>query len=108
MALLGYSKEQLKKNLVVGIGLSVVLYLVFRYGLKNVIAPKGNTTTPTSNFVGADGNSEDGYVALRYDASHVNTDGSKGATWVGYKGSDVVGYWQKGVIAIGTKIHSLT
>lgn len=121
MALLGYSKEQLRKNIFIGVGLAVVVYLGLRYGLKNYYAKKEASTptpkpTPTpskpatkgKNFVGADGGqSEDGFVALRYDANHVNEDGSLGATWIGYKGSDVVGYWEKGVIKIGTPINQL-
>lgn len=108
MALLGYPKEVIQKRMVIGIGVAIILYLSFRYGLKNILATKSNADTPNSNFVGADGTNEDGFTAMRYDATHVNNDGSKGATWIGFKGSDVVGYWQQGRVKIGTRIHSLT
>jgi len=90
-----------KKRLVIGIGLAVGLYFAFRYGLKNVFVKRD---TGKKNFANADGELVGNFVAKQYDPSHVNPDGSVGATWISYEGSDLVGYWQKGKIQEGTDV----
>jgi hypothetical protein len=90
-------KQVIRKRLFVGIGVAVVLYFGFRYLLPKVIKPKINTNV---NFSNADGESGD-FTAMQYDAN-------KKATWISYKGSDVVGYWQEGKIKEGTVINQLT
>ena len=90
-------KELLRKRLILGIGLGVGLYFGFKYLLPKIFPPKIDTK---ANFSNADGQSDE-FVALQYDAS-------KNATWISYKGSDVVGYWQDGKIKAGTVINQLT
>ena len=87
-----------KKKLAIGITLAVGLYFAFKYGLKNVFAK----TESTKNFANADGELVGNFVAKQYDPLHVNPDGSKGATWISYEDSDIVGYWQKGMVREGT------
>jgi hypothetical protein len=87
-----------KQRLLLGVGLAILGYFV----LKNVIAKKMvSSDANKSNFVNADG-SNNSFVALKYDPSYKNPDGTLGATWIGYNNSDVVGYWQKGVVTLGT------
>lgn len=90
-------KQVIRKRLFIGIGVAVVLYFGFKYLLPKVIKPKINTNP---NFSNADGQSDD-FIAQQYDAS-------KNATWISYKGSDVVGYWQEGKIKQGTVVHQLS
>lgn len=87
-----------KKRLVIGIGLSVGLYFAFKYGLKNVFAKP----VSAKNFANAEGELVGNFIAKQYDPLHVNPDGSKGATWISYDNSNIVGYWQKGRIQEGT------
>jgi hypothetical protein len=93
-----------KKRLVIGIGLSIVAYFLIKNVVLNYYKKKG--VVQTSNFLGANGQS-DTFVAKRFDASHINSDGSKGATWISYNNSDVVGYWEKGKIEIGEPVYQL-
>ena len=93
-----------KQRLIIGIGVSVLLYFSIKKLVLNYYKSKG-IPAPV-NFLGANGES-DSFVAKRFDASHVNSDGSKGATWISYNNSDVVGYWEKGKIEIGTAVHGL-
>lgn len=93
-----YPKEVIRKRLFIGIGVAVVLYFGFKYLIPKVFPPKIKTNE--SNFSNADGQSND-FVAKQYDAS-------RNATWISYKGSDVVGYWQEGKIKEGTFVHQLT
>jgi hypothetical protein len=90
-------KQLLRKRLILGIGLGVGLYFGFKYLIPKLFPPKINTNV---NFSNADGQSDD-FVAQQYDAS-------KNSTWISYKGSDVVGYWQQGKIKEGTVINQLT
>ena len=92
-----YPKELIRKRLFIGIGVAVVLYFGFKYLLPKVFPPKINTNP---NFSNADGQSDD-FIAQQYDAN-------RKATWISYKGSDVVGYWQDGKIMQGTVINQLT
>lgn len=93
-----------KQRLIIGIGVSVLLYFAIKKLVLNYYKSKG--IQKPVNFLGANGES-DSFVAKKYDASHVNSDGSKGATWISYNNSDVVGYWEKGKIEIGTAVHGL-
>ena len=108
MALFGYEKSTLKRNIVIGIGGAIVLYLVFRQALKGVFVKKGIDISPNKNFVGADGYSSDGeFTAKRYDANYINPDGTLGATWIAYNDSDIVGYWKAGVVKLGSTLSQL-
>jgi hypothetical protein len=93
--------EKNKTKLLIGIGIGVALYFAFRFGLKNVFVKKD---TGKKNFANADGDLVGNFVAKQYDANHLNTDGTMGATWISYEGSDIVGYWQKGKIEEGTDV----
>ena len=98
------TKELAKKRLLLGIGIAIVGYFGFKYVISKFTKPKiagGNV-----NFIGANGDSTE-LVAKRYDANYVNKDGSKGATWISYNDSDVIGYWEKGKIQEGEPIHTL-
>lgn len=44
------------------------------------------------------------YTAGGYDANHLNGDGTRGATWVGYNNDNTQGYWVKGQISRGTRM----
>jgi len=44
------------------------------------------------------------YTAGGYDANHMNGDGTRGATWVGYNNDNTQGYWVKGQIGRGTRM----
>ena len=90
-----------KKKILIGIGIGIALYFVLNKVLKaNIdVKPIANSDEST-NFSG----STNGYVAKRYDATHINEDGSMGATWVAYNDSEVVGFWKKGKVAIGTSV----
>jgi hypothetical protein len=90
-----------KKKLVIGIGIAIGLYFAFRYGLKNVFVKKPESI---KNFANADGELVGKFFAKQYDPLHVNPDGSKGATWISYDDSNVVGYWQKGRVQEGTEM----
>jgi hypothetical protein len=98
------TKDLIKKRVLIGIGFSLVAFLVARVLITNYYKKKG--VSKQSNFIGADGGDET-FVAKRFDPSHVNKDGTKGATWISYNDSDIVGYWEKGKIEIGTKISGL-
>jgi hypothetical protein len=89
-----------KQRLGIGIGLAVVLYFGFRFGLKNVFVKKKGQ----KNFANADGELVGNFVAKQYDPLHENPDGTKGATWIAYDDSNVVGYWQKGRVQEGTEV----
>lgn len=99
------SKEIIKKRLLVGVGFSLVAFLLARVLIKNYYKNKG-ATSKQSNFIGADGG-DDSFVAKTFDSTHVNPDGTVGATWISYNNSDIVGYWEKGKINIGTKVSGL-
>lgn len=90
-----------KKKILIGIGLGIGLYLIFNKIVKGNISVKPIVKEDeTSNFSG----STNGYVAKSYDATHINEDGTKGATWIAYNNSDIVGYWKKGRVAIGSSL----
>jgi hypothetical protein len=86
-----------RENLYIGIFVAVGLYFGFKFLLPKIFPPKIDTN---ANFSNADGQSGE-FVAQQYDAS-------KNATWISYKGSNVVGYWQDGKIKEGTVINQLT
>lgn len=90
-------KQTIQKRLLIGIGVSVALYLGFKYLLPKIFPPKINTNNV--NFLSADGQSDD-FIAKQYDVS-------RNATWISYQGSIIVGYWQEGKIKEGTPIHQL-
>jgi len=93
--------DKKKQRLLIGVGVAIVGYFVFKkYGAK-WFAPKLVTPpmTNTANFLNASGSSD--FVAKQYDAT-------TNSTWISYQGSNVVGYWQTGKIKEGTPIHSLT
>jgi len=90
-------KSVIRTRLAMGVLSAVALYFSFKYLLPKVFPPKIDTK---ANFSNADGQSDE-FVAQQYDAS-------KNATWISYKGSDVVGYWQEGKIKQGTVINQLT
>jgi hypothetical protein len=98
------SKISIKKRVLIGVGLSVVAFFLS----KVIVAKyyKKKATDKQSNFLGADG-TDDTFVAKRYDPNHINSDRSKGATWIAFNNSDIVGYWEKGKIEIGTEIQGL-
>jgi hypothetical protein len=100
-------KNVVAKRLMIGVVGAIALYLVSIKLVPKFFPPKAPSSTPPTtdkaNFSNADGSGVD-FVAKTYDASHVNEDGSIGATWISFKNSDVVGYWQKGKLAIGTPI----
>lgn len=88
-----------KQRILIGVGLAILGYFVF----KNIVAKKilSKDSSGKSNFANADGG-DGGFVAMKYDPSYKNTDGTLGATWIGYNNSDVVGYWKKGFVTLGT------
>jgi hypothetical protein len=92
------------KKALIGVGLAVGLYFLFNYVIKKsgavVVPPKPNG----DGFKGMDGEEEGKYTAKRYDSTHKNLDGSLGATWIGYNDSNIVGFWQKGQVDIGTEV----
>lgn len=95
-----------KQKILFGVAIGLGAYFIFDKWVKNLIKKNPTTTSENeSNFSNANGDNS-GYVAKRYDASHVNEDGSIGATWISYNNSDVVGLWKKGKIAIGSKINA--
>jgi hypothetical protein len=95
-----------KQKILLGVAIGVGAYFIYNKWVKNLIlkTPMDTTPQPEANFSSANGGS--GYLAKRYDASHVNEDGSNGATWVSYNDSDVVGFWKKGKIAIGSRVNA--
>jgi hypothetical protein len=109
MAILGFEKKQIKRNVIIGIGAAVGLYLVFRFALKDIFVKKGINLRSSRNFVGADGINEGSgsFIAKKYDPEHLNSDGTKGATWIGYDNSDIVGYWKAGQVKLGSVLSSL-
>lgn len=90
-----------QQRLFIGVGGAIVLYFVFKYGLKGIIGKKPESQ---KNFANADGDLAGNFVAKQYDPLHVNPDGTKGATWISYNDSNVVGYWQKGRVQEGTEV----
>jgi hypothetical protein len=96
-----------KQKILVGVIIGVGAYFLYNKIVKNFIkkTPIAQPTTE-ANFSNANGNGGSGYVAKKYDASHVNEDGSNGATWIAYNDSDVVGFWKKGKVAIGSKVNA--
>lgn len=95
--------DKKKQRLLIGIGFAIVGYFVFKkYGAK-WFAPKlvegTSSDSKQANFLNADG--DGGFVAKQYDPI-------KKATWISFRNSDVVGYWQSGKIQEGTPIHGLT
>lgn len=98
------TKEIIRKRVLIGVGLSVVAFFLAKLVVAKYYKKKGIENK--SNFVGADGQ-DDSFVAKRYDPTHVNSDGTKGATWIAFNDSDIVGYWQNGKVEIGTTIHGL-
>ena len=91
---------EFKKNrLIIGISLAIVGYFVFKKVSEKIFNKK--STNNQANFLNADGNGNGGkFVAKQYDAT-------RGATWISYNNSDVVGYWQEGKIKEGTIVNSL-
>ena len=91
------------KKALFGIGLGIGLYFALNYLIKK----SGALVTPPKPddkaFKSMDG-SEGKYLAKRYDPNHQNLDGSFGATWIGFDDSDIVGFWQKGKVDLGTEI----
>jgi len=88
-----------KKRLLIGVGLAIVGYFVFKKVSEKIFVKK--STNNQANFLNADGNDNGGnFVAKQYDAT-------RGATWISYNNSDVVGYWQDGRIKQGTIVNSL-
>jgi len=94
------------KKIAIGIGLAIGIYLVITYVGKKYFIKKVDITSgkPDSSFTGFGGESS-GYVAKFYDAEHQNEDGSKGATWIAFNDSPIVGFWKKGKVKEGTLIH---
>lgn len=45
------------------------------------------------------------YIAGGYDPSHVNSDGTRGATWISYGGAGSSGFWQQGQVPRGTIVN---
>lgn len=104
------SKELIRKRVLTGVGLSVALFFVAKYVVG--ISFKKKAQDLKSNFIGADGfygadGGSGGFYAKIYDPNHVNKDGTKGATFISYNDSDVVGYWEKGKIEIGTPVYGM-
>jgi hypothetical protein len=103
-------KNILAKRLMIGVGGAIALYFLSIKLYPKLFPPKLPNTTPPSgakaNFSNADGSGID-FMSKYYDASHVNEDGSLGATWISFQDSNVVGYWQKGKLAIGTPMHNI-
>ena len=93
--------DKKKQRLLIGVGVAIVGYLVFKKYGATWFAPKLVTPpiTNTANFLNADG--DGGFVAKQYNAA-------TNSTWISYQNSDVVGYWQTGKIKEGTPVHSLT
>lgn len=89
-------------QIAVGVSIAIVTYLVLRQVAKSIFKKTGSTPKGDSSFVGADGKSL--YAAKFYDSEHINQDGSKGATWISYQDSPIVGFWKKGMIAEGTQV----
>lgn len=44
------------------------------------------------------------YTAGGYDSNHQNSDGTRGATWIGYNQDNTQGYWVKGFVKQGTQM----
>jgi hypothetical protein len=104
------TKELIRKRVLIGLGLSVFLFVVAKYVVGNIYKKK--LSDKKSNFIGADGfyNADGGegkFIAKRFDSTHRNSDGTLGATWISFNDSDIVGYWEKGKIEIGTEVSGL-
>jgi len=93
------TKQVMKKRVLIGVGLSIVAFFLS----KLVVAKyyKKKAIGKTSNFVNLEGDSGD-FRAKSYDPNHKNSDGSLGATFISFNDSDVVGFWYKGKLEIGT------
>ena len=96
--------DKRKQRLLIGVGVAIVGYFVFKkYGAKwfapKLAKPSVQTNGDQLNFLNASGGSD--FIAQQYDP---NTN----STWISYQGSSVVGYWQKGKIKEGTPIFGLT
>ncbi len=89
-----------KIKILIGIGIGVGLYFLFNKTIKDKIAKTLNVRE--ANFSNADGGND--YIAKKYDPFYTNPDGSDGATWISYNDSDVVGFWKKGKVQIGTRV----
>ena len=86
----------------IGIGIGVVVFFVVRAVAKKMFPAK---KTANNNNVSFAGDSKQGiYKAMFYDENYRNDDGSKGATWIGYNESPIVGFWKKGMMAEGTQV----
>ena len=96
-------KEIIRTRLFIGIAGAVFLYVGLRYYIVPKYFKPSAPATPKANFVNATGQSD--FVAKRYDANHVNKNGTIGATWIAFKDSDIVGYWENGKIPLGTPIN---
>lgn len=104
------TKLTIKQRVFIGVSLSVVAFLLSKVVLAKYYKKKA--IEKKSNFIGADGfydaDGGDGkFFAKTYDPNHRNTDGTLGATWISFNNSDVVGYWEKGKIQIGTEVSAL-
>jgi hypothetical protein len=96
---MAYSLDVKKKRLIVGVGLAIVGYFVFKKVSEKIFTKK--STNNQANFLNADGNNNDSnFVAKQYDAT-------RNATWISYNNSDLIGYWQEGLIKRGTIVNSL-
>jgi hypothetical protein len=92
---------EFKKNrLLLGVGLAIVGYFVFKK-VSEIVITKKSTDNKQANFLNANGNGNGGtFIAKQYDAT-------RDATWISYNNSNVVGYWQEGKIKQGTIVNSL-
>lgn len=93
-------------KIIVGIGIGIAIYFILNNVVKKAIMqtpPKEKSIEPESSFAGFSKESS-GYEAMQFDPEHINEDGSRGATWIGFERSDIVGFWKKGAIKGGTKV----
>jgi hypothetical protein len=105
MGLSKVPKSVVATRLAIGIGFAVVGYFVFKKIVLKKIMSK--TEGNQKNFLNADGNGGGLFVSKFYDANHKNSDGTLGATWISYNDSNLIGYWQSGMIKEGTIINSI-
>lgn len=94
------------QRLIIGFTIAIGVFFLAKYVAPKFLKAKSSDDSQ-KNFLNADGNENGGFVAKQYDPTHVNTDGTKGATWISYNNSDAVGYWMNGKVEEGTPIHGL-
>ena len=94
------------KRLLIGFSVAIGVFLLAKYIVPKFLKSKSGNDSQ-KNFANADGDDNSGFVAKQYDPNHVNSDGSKGGTWISYNNSNSVGYWMNGKVEEGTPIYGL-